>query len=269
MISRCLVVFGDYGHFNRSLMAKLDGRCFHSTPFDSWDGSAKRETAFICWAPNSQILIQDTARSAVPAGAHVINDTHFHSDKDIVHRHMQAVFGYSSAVDSECAVGRGVIKSKRNAAHDGVIVDFPCRTPNGSVAEVLIDNITDDGYACDIRLPIIFDRAPLAYLKYRPPEVRFSYENSRAKLISALDALSAEELALCRAFTLSIGLDYGELDVLRDRRNGRIYIVDANNTPFGPPNHLPEPESDDALSIFDQAFAESFPWISGWGGTAP
>ena len=35
-----------------------------------------------------------------------------------------------------------------------------------------------------------------------------------------------------------MGIDYGELDILRDNNDGRIYIVDANNTPSGPPNGL-------------------------------
>jgi hypothetical protein len=142
-----------------------------------------------------------------------------------------------------------------------VITDFPCRTPDNCVAEILIDNITDDGFACDIRLPVILGQIPLAYLKYRPKETRFSNVNSHAKLISPLDALSAEELAKCITFARSIGLDYGELDVLRDRTDGRIYIVDANNTPYGPPNHLPGPEHYEALSIFEQAFAKFIPWI--------
>jgi hypothetical protein len=33
-----------------------------------------------------------------------------------------------------------------------------------------------------------------------------------------------------------MGLDYGELDVLRDADDGRLYVVDVNTTPFGPVN---------------------------------
>jgi len=260
-VDRSLVVFGDYPHFKHSLMGALEGRCFRSTPAETWRRDSKSETAFIRWAPWSLYQIPQAARALFPAGAHVINDTHFDCAKDNVHRHMQAVFGYSSAVNSETSVNRGVIKSKTNATHDGVIIDFPCRTPGNCVAEILIDNITDDGLACDIRLPMILGEIPLAYLKYRPKNTRFSNTNSHAKLISPLDALSAEELAMCITFARSIGLDYGELDVLRDRTDGRIYIVDANNTPYGPPNHLPGPEHYEALSIFERAFAKFIPWI--------
>ena len=37
-------------------------------------------------------------------------------------------------------------------------------------------------------------------------------------------------IRFCRA----AGADYAELDVLRDRKNGRIYAVDLNQTPTGP-----------------------------------
>ena len=54
------------------------------------------------------------ARVLLPAAAHLINDTRFDCAKDNVHRHMRAVFGYSSAVNSEASINRGVIKSRTN-----------------------------------------------------------------------------------------------------------------------------------------------------------
>ena len=44
-----------------------------------------------------------------------------------------------------------------------------------------------------------------------------------------------EEAANIIAFTRGLGLEFGEMDVLSDRTDGRIDIVDANNTPWGPP----------------------------------
>lgn len=32
-----------------------------------------------------------------------------------------------------------------------------------------------------------------------------------------------------------MGLDYGELDILRNNLDGRIYVVDVNKTLWGPP----------------------------------
>ena len=56
-------------------------------------------------------------------------------------------------------------------------------------------------------------------------------------------------------FCRRMGLDYGELDMLRDREDGRLYIVDVNNTPFGPPHGLPKAHAADAVRTLAENFA--------------
>ena len=56
-----------------------------------------------------------------------------------------------------------------------------------------------------------------------------------------------DELNKIHRFCAKIGMDYGEVDVLRDRDDGRIYIVDANNTPSGPPS--PISDSDGNIAV--------------------
>jgi hypothetical protein len=53
-------------------------------------------------------------------------------------------------------------------------------------------------------------------------------------------------------------LDYGELDLLRDRGDGRIYVVDVNSTPWGPPNHISEDQSRIAVARMASAFRQAF-----------
>jgi hypothetical protein len=57
-----------------------------------------------------------------------------------------------------------------------------------------------------------------------------------------------------------MGLDFGELDILRDNDDGRIYIVDVNNTPSGPRRgvHMQEADYDQFFSTLTGAFKESF-----------
>lgn len=47
--------------------------------------------------------------------------------------------------------------------------------------------------------------------------------------------LSKEEQTRIARFAAAMRLDFKGLDVLRDRGDGRIYIVDANKTDTGPP----------------------------------
>lgn len=156
----------------------------------------------------------------------------------------QEVFGYSTRIDPTSWSGKCVKKNDINAMHDGMIIDCPVETEeSGYIYQMLINNHIDGELVEDIRIPIIGKEIPLAYLKYKPVGDRFgSYLkfNSRSKptdIVKPKDLFKEEEMEKIHAFVQKIGLDYGELDILRDREDGRIYIVDANTTPTGP-SHL-------------------------------
>ena len=59
-------------------------------------------------------------------------------------------------------------------------------------------------------------------------------------------------------FCEKIGLDYGEIDILRDRGDQRIYIVDVNNDPAGPPAPISGNNSLPAIVRLTQAFEKTF-----------
>ena len=52
------------------------------------------------------------------------------------------------------------------------------------------------------------------------------------------ESFSAEERAKITEFCRRIGLDFGNLDVLREKTDGRMYISDCNNTVTGPSSKL-------------------------------
>ena len=63
------------------------------------------------------------------------------------------------------------------------------------------------------------------------------------------------ELDLIRAFTARMGLDWGGLDILRDRYDGRIYIVDVNKTDLGPVIALSWRDKVRSMNRLSQAFS--------------
>ena len=67
-----------------------------------------------------------------------------------------------------------------------------------------------------------------------------------------------DEQAQVIEFAKKMNLDYGEFDVLRDLDDKKIYIVDVNNTPFGPPSNISGSEGKKAISILAKAFREAF-----------
>jgi hypothetical protein len=53
--------------------------------------------------------------------------------------------------------------------------------------------------------------------------------------VKPAEVFSDAELDLIRRFTRELKLDWGGVDVLRNKADGRIYVVDANKTDMGPP----------------------------------
>ena len=171
----------------------------------------------------------------INAGSHDIS-------KKNVGRIFREVFGYALEVDPTQYQGPAVQKSNNNGVHDGTIVRCPLPSESirpDCVYQKAIDNSTDKGMVLDYRVPVHGDQIPLIYLKYRPIDTRFSNENSHVEMNEPESVFSASELKALLTFSRSMGIDYGEFDALRDR-DGRIYVVDANTTPWGPPNGLPE-----------------------------
>jgi hypothetical protein len=171
----------------------------------------------------------------------------------------QAVFGYGLAVDPLRHRGPCVKKSNENATHDGTIIQCPiAERDEASVYQKEVNNRVDGHYIEDIRVPIFGRLIPFCYRKHRPIVSRFSNENTSASLCEVDTVLSAVDVQQIFQFCDAMGLDYGELDVLRDRDDGRLYVVDVNNTPWGPPNHLEPTSVPVALQRLSQAFVSAF-----------
>ena len=190
-----------------------------------------------------------TNKPSVNVGCHDIR-------KSVVARVFEETFGYGLSVNPKTYQGEAVEKSERNGKHDGIIVTCPVDTPRGDrVYQRLVDNTFDGHEFVDIRTPIVGGRIPFVYLKRRMPDLRFSNDNHRVDLVAADAMLSAEEQAKIVRFAAALSLDFGGLDVLRDREDGRIYIVDANKTDMGPPAALTAREKFKAMRGLAGAFA--------------
>lgn len=218
------------------------------------DYDAHYDLAF-AWSLPLKAAHRNAARN-VP----IINDTHFDCAKANLSASHQSVFGYNADVDPLTHVGPCVAKSdSQNGVHDGRIVCCPvARKEPDKVYQAIIHNELNERFVEDIRVPIVGTEVPFVYLKYRPIKSRFSNENAYVMLTSACQVFTDEEVHLITRLAEEIGLEYGELDVLRDRLSGRLFVVDANNTPFGPPNHISPDERHMAVILLAEAFHRQF-----------
>jgi hypothetical protein len=164
----------------------------------------------------------------------------------------EAVFGYPLSLDPEAGVGPAVEKGEANGAHDGRVVQMPLRPRPGRTYQRLVDNVAD-GLAVDLRTPFVGGRPVVVFIKRRPAADRFANHNASVSLARPEDVFSRLEIAQLSAFAKAMRLDWGGLDVLRDRPSGRLYVVDVNKTDMGPPIALPFPDKIAAVACLGRA----------------
>ena len=144
----------------------------------------------------------------------------------------EAVFGYSVDVDPLVYHGRAVQKSEANAAHDGTIIDCPISADQiveGYVYQKLID-ATPNGQSEDLRFAYVGGEIVAVFHKFKDLDKRFGTDYAHVDVYDAADVFSSEEIELLCSYCEAMGLDFGAVDVMRDKIDKKIYVVDVNKT---------------------------------------
>ncbi len=172
---------------------------------------------------------------AIKPGARLVNFKCNDISKSRVAEAFKRAAGYSLSVDPETYKGPMVEKSEKNACHDGRIIEGPMSAIADKTYQVLVDNEVEGGLVEDLRCCIVGGKPAIVFRKRRQLERRFLNENAFVELDTPENTYSDDEIRLISQFATEIGLEWGGVDVLRDRLSGKIYIVDANKTDMGPP----------------------------------
>jgi hypothetical protein len=189
--------------------------------------------------------------------ARIINVNCPDISKERVHVvHLEAL-GYSMNLNPKTYIGVAVEKSDENAVHDGREVMCPIAFPKtDAVYQKVLDNTSEDGEYVDIRVPVIKGKIPLVYLKFKTEKYRFTNKAHRATLHKPEDIFSEEEISQIEKYALAMKVDFCELDVLRHKGNQKIYIIDVNKTPYGPPDPLNKEDKTIAKKKLSDAFMQ-------------
>ncbi len=179
--------------------------------------------------------------------------------KSTLDRHHQAVFGYGVNVDPAAHKGPMLEKSEGNAVHDGREIQGPLSQDQlqpGKVYQRIIDNCTEGGLFEDLRVVIIRGEVLVVYRKRKTGSVRYTNETAEVDLAkSPKTVFSESEIDQIVSLSAKMCADFAELDVLRDRQDGRMYCVDLNPTPFGPPAGLSNEQKTKATMCIEQVFS--------------
>ena len=176
----------------------------------------------------------DTGKALHPAlKAKAINHRINDISKTHVAKMFEQMFNYSVEIDPLTYHGKAVEKSDTNATHDGEVVLCPLPAEaikEGSVYQKLIDSTFDGSRPEDLRMAYVSGEIPVVFRKFKLPEKRFGTDYDHVDVWSADEAFSKDEQAQLIKFCEAMGLDFGAVDVMRDKHDGRIYVVDVNKT---------------------------------------
>jgi len=155
--------------------------------------------------------------------------------KSYVDRVFTGVFGYSSMADT-AKRGFCVQKSEKQSAHDGKIIKTPCEREDGFIYQILIDNRMAVDRVYDVRVPFFMGMIPEVFIKTKTVTGTFEHslcKNEKYWMSDISEWLTDDEIKKTYQFCELVGLDIGELDILRDNSTGKLYIIDLNHTPGG------------------------------------
>mgnify|MGYP001619602960 CR=1 FL=1 len=211
--------------------------------------------------PRTMLFMDDTLiDQKLPEGhERWINGRCLDIRKSTVAKVYEKVFGHKLAIDPTTHTGAAVRKSDFNATHDGYIVECPTEAEKGYVYQTLVDNtISGVPYVEDIRITVVGTEMPVVVLKRRPQQYRFWSANSSVLIKEVHEVLSDDERAKVLQFSKLLGLDFGEIDAVRDRRSHHLYLIDANSTPMSPPMRLSLKKRLEIIHRIAESFARQF-----------
>jgi hypothetical protein len=246
-----VLFYPDYPHENY-LIRKLcayGGIEVTSNPRESYDlGVFFTDRTFA--SPDAHARIDDT----------FVNYNCTDISKTNVQHLFAEVFGYALSVDPMTYEGAAVEKSNVNATHDGRIVSCPLGVRDEeNVYQKRIDNRVSDDVFLDYRTTIVGDEIPVVVCKYwRHEDDGMPGPVTNAHAEAPDEVFSPGEMRHILQFARQLGLDYGEVDVLRDNEDDHIYIVDANDTPIGPREELSDRDYHAVLDRTLSAFHRNF-----------
>lgn len=144
------------------------------------------------------------------------------------------VFGHGVEVDPRSYHGPCAVKTDENARGRGSLVDAPVAHVEPGMVYQRFVRCTEGGRTVNYRVPVIDGAIPVCYVLERAPIVdHLKVAATACRLVEPEALFSAEERAKILELCDRMGLDFGELDVLRDDDDGRIHVIDVNKTPAG------------------------------------
>ena len=153
------------------------------------------------------------------------------------------VFGYNAEPNGTKTIRKSELQSTKQESFTDIIKN------DGYHYMRFIDTYDGDRYHT-LRVPYFNGNIPIVVDVCRNDILKRNHKTDILKVFNPEECFIMPELDFINQFCNEFGLDYGELDILRDINTGKIYIIDVNDKPgIGMLN-----ESDIIKTVYIQAF---------------
>jgi len=252
-------IYGNYQHFQKSttyFMLRKAGVEMSNKLNGKYDVG-------IYWDPRMDISKQTPKLKQNGKKIKLINLFLVDGAKGFVAESFEQHFGYGYKVDPLTFKGYCISKHNGNGTKSCFFLKCPIEANdifNDHSYQQIIDytDKKDPNTLYELRIPIVGGIIPCVLFKTRNRGLRFTSKNRSIQIVSPLKYLTEEECHKIITYCRYIGLELGEIDVLRSHEDGKIYIIDVNNTSWWPPNKLGDIDRNIVLNLMWNAFLESF-----------
>jgi hypothetical protein len=252
-------VYGNYPHFQKStiyFMLRKAGVEMSNKLIGKYDVG-------IYWDPRMDINKQTPKLKQNGKKIKLINLFLVDTAKGFVAESFENHFGYGYKVDPSTFKGYCISKHNGNGTKSCFFLKCPIDANDifkDHSYQQIIDytDKNDPNTLYELRIPIVGGIIPCVLFKTRNRGLRFTSKNRSIQIVNPLKYLTEQECHKIITYCRYIGLEMGEIDVLRSHEDGRIYIIDVNNTSWWPPNKLGDIDRNIVLNLIWNAFLESF-----------
>lgn len=252
-------IYGNYPHFQKSttyFMLRKAGVQMSNKLNGEYNVG-------IYWDPRMDINKQTPKLKQNGKKIKLINLFLVDTAKGFVADSFETHFGYGYKVDPTTFNGYCISKHNGNGTKSCFFLKCPIEANDifkDHSYQQIIDytDKKDPDTLYELRIPIVGGIIPCVLFKTRNRGLRFTSKNRSIHIVSPLKYLTEQECNKIITYCRYIGLEMGEIDVLRSYEDGQIYIIDVNNTSWWPPNKLGDVDRNIVLNLMWNAFLESF-----------
>jgi len=190
----------------------------------------------------------------------VINIDFLDISKEKVDRVFTRIFGYSSFINPLSYSGKALKKSNENALKDCTIIECPIKnTEPGYVYQKFYNNEIKPGILEEFRFIIINNKTSYIYARHYGPDDLFIGLQAKYIHCNPQEHFSKDELLKIDQLIKEFNLDYGELDVMRDQDDQKLYVIDVNTTPGqSPSSHNDDQTTREVYEILTKKIQQYF-----------